>query len=312
MPRPFRFGAVLHKPLPGLSWAASARQIERLGYSTLQMPDHLTEQHAVAPALAVAAAATTTLRVGSLVFGNDYRHPLMLAKDMATLDVISGGRLEFGLGAGWMRTDYDASGMPYDRPGLRIERMVEALEVIYGAFGPGPFSYSGRHYTISDYDGQPKPLQPRVPLVIGGGGKKMLGIAARHADIVGVSPNLRSGAVDDETIMDAVADSFDQKLRWVRDAAGDRFDQIDLNVLIQSTHITSSSQETEQSWNLHAEFLGTSVNLLRDTPMLLIGTFEEVADIVRRRRERWGFNYVSVQDDTALKFADVIPLLDGE
>ena len=155
--RPFRFGVQLSGPADAAGWADQARRVEDLGYSTLTLPDHFTDQLAPIPALSTAAAVTTTLRIGALVFDNDYKHPVVLAKELATQDVLSGGRVEIGLGAGWMESDYRAAGMPYDRAGVRIDRFEEALAVIKGAMADGPFSFAGEHYTITDYDGQPTP-----------------------------------------------------------------------------------------------------------------------------------------------------------
>lgn len=313
MTHPFRFGVLTRGPLPDLSWADTARKIEGLGFSTLNMPDHFGDQWAVAPALAAAAAATSRLRLGPLVFGNDYRHPLLLAQEMATLDVISGGRLELGMGAGWMRSDYDASGIPYDRPGLRIERLVEAVEVVYGLFSPEPCDYSGEHYEIGDHYGQPKPVQPRPPLLIGGGGPKMLGVAARHADIVGVNANLKAGKITEETLLDLTAERFDEKLSWVREAAGDRYEQVELHVLVQTAQITAGGAATREALEVIASFVGRPPDAVGASPMLLVGSPAEIADTLRERRERWGFNYISVQDSVDLEaFSAVIGILDGE
>src|SRR5579864_9422942 len=164
-PRKFRFAAQLSKAPDGTaaSWADQARQAEDLGYSTLLMPDHFGDQLAPVPALAAAADATSTLRVGTLVFDNDYRHPLVLAKEAATLDVLSGGRLELGLGAGWMRTDYEESGIAYDPPGVRVDRFAEGVEVIAGLLASdGPYSFSGKHYNVQEHT-----LLPRPVLVLG-------------------------------------------------------------------------------------------------------------------------------------------------
>jgi len=194
-PRKIRFGIQLATATTGAEWAELARKAEDLGYSTLFMPDHFGDQLAPVPALMAAADATTTLNVGALVFDNDYKHPLVLAKEMATQDVLSGGRLEIGLGAGWMEADYRAAGMAYDRPGVRIDRFAEGLAVIKGAMADGPFSFSGDHYTITDHDGRPKPVQqPHPPLLIGGGGRRVLSIAAREADIVGINASMAAGA----------------------------------------------------------------------------------------------------------------------
>src|SRR3954451_9168615 len=173
MNREFRFGVQASTARTGTEWAEQARTIESLGYSTLFMPDHFVDTE-LAPmvALSFAAAATDTLHVGMLVLGNDYKHPAVVAKEAATLDVLSDGRLEFGLGAGWMTADYEALGLPYDSPGVRIDRLAEALTVVKGAWSDGQFDFAGDHYLITAYDGLPKPLQaPRPPILVGGGGR---------------------------------------------------------------------------------------------------------------------------------------------
>ncbi len=220
-----------------------ARKVEDLGYSTLFMPDHFGEQLAPVPALMAAADATTDLRLGALVFDNDYKHPVVLAKEIATLDVLSGGRIEFGIGAGWMTTDYEQSGIPKDRDGVRIDRMVEALEIYRGAWSEGSFNFKGEHYTITDYDGLPKPLQqPFPPILIGGGGPKVLRIAAQHADIVGINPRLSAGEVTAEAGQDARAEMVDKKVQWIKEAAGDRFDDLELNILVFFTTVTDDAR----------------------------------------------------------------------
>src|SRR6185503_9908470 len=178
----------------GKELTEQARKAEALGYSSFFVPDHFIE-HDLAPTVALAhiAAVTETLRVGPLVLGNDYKHPVVLAREMATLDLLSEGRLELGIGAGWMTVDYEKAGIPLDRPGVRIERLAESITVLKGLFAPGPFSFEGTHYRVRELDGAPKPVQQPVPFVIGGGGPKILALAAREADIVGINANLRSG-----------------------------------------------------------------------------------------------------------------------
>ena len=313
MTRPFRFGAILHQPMAGLSWADTARKVEDLGFSVLTVPDHFGDQMAVTPALTAAAAATTTLRVGPMVYCNDYRHPLVLAQEMATLDVLSGGRLEFGLGAGWMLSDYEASGIAYDRPGLRIDRMEEALNVVYGLFAAEPLDHVGKHYTIRNHAGMPKPVQQPPPLFIGGGGPKMLGVAARRADIVGVNPSLHTGAIDDTVIADTAPDRFDTKIDWVREAAGDRFDQIELNVLVQRVQITSGDSATRQALEEAAAIFGRTPEQAAQTPLMLLGTPEEIANALQQRRERWGFSYVTMPSNADFDaLAPVISELHGQ
>lgn len=309
MTRPFRFGLQINSASPGLTWADTARQVEELGFSTLVMPDHFEDQLAVAPALAVAAAATTTLRVGALVFGNDYRHPVVLAKDMATLDVLSDGRMEFGIGAGWMRTDYDAAGMSYDRPGERIDRMLESIEIIRGLFADGPVDFAGEHYTISGFEGLPKPVQSPPPLLIGGGGKRMLTIAAQQADIVGITANLRAGEVGPDAVADITPAKFDEKLAWVRDAAGERLDDIELNCLVMSTQVVD---DRDAALAGTAALFGFDAADAAHTPILLVGSPDEIAGQLEERRERWGFSYVIVQGlDTAVALEPVVARLAG-
>ncbi|MCE2511355.1 MAG: TIGR03621 family F420-dependent LLM class oxidoreductase [Acidimicrobiia bacterium] len=315
MTNPFRFGVEMKTPLPGLTWAQSAQKLEDLGYSTLVVPDHFDDQYAVGPALAAAAAATTTLRLSALVYGNDYRHPVLVAKEVATLDILSGGRMDLGLGAGWKRVDYEEAGLPYDRPGVRIDRMVESLQIIKGLLAEGPVTFEGEHYTIRGLDGLPKPVQSPVPVVIGGGGRRMLSLAARHADIVGVNANLRSGEIGLDAMNDVLgADRFDLKLEWVRDAAGDRFDQLELNVLLASTQITGGGRATTEALEATAGMFSLPGETVGEVPMLLIGSPTEIADTLRRRRERWGFTYMVLQGDNSdlAGFAAVISELDGE
>ena len=158
------------------------------------MPDHFGEELAPLPAIAMAAAHTTTLKIGALVFDNDYKHPAILAKEAATIDLLCDGRLELGIGAGWMKTDYDALGLQYDPPAVRVDRFEEALHVIKQCFTGEKFTYHGEHYRITDYASYPKPAQAHLPILVGGGGKRVLSIAAREADIIGVNPNLRARA----------------------------------------------------------------------------------------------------------------------
>ncbi|MBT8206717.1 MAG: TIGR03621 family F420-dependent LLM class oxidoreductase, partial [Acidimicrobiia bacterium] len=271
----------------------TARRVEDAGFSTLFMPDHFEDQLAPVPALAAAAAVTSTLRVGSLVFGNDFRHPVVLAKEMATIDVLSGGRLELGIGAGWLRTDYDEAGMPYDRPGVRIERLAESLAIMKGLMSDGPFSFEGEHYSISELDGLPKPHAGVPPIVIGGGGKRMLTFAAQHADIVGITANLHTGEVGEDVIDDlSMGDRYDQKVAWVRDAAGDR--DIELSSLTMAGWLVFTDDKATTAEGVAAR-VGVTTERILDTPAVLIGSPGEIADTLRARRERWGFSYPVLQ-----------------
>ena len=305
----FRFGVQMSHTPDGPSWAAAARRAEELGFSTLFIPDHFEDQFGPLVALTAAATATTDLRVGALVLDNDYRHPVPLAKELATLDVVSGGRLEIGLGAGWMRTDYERSGIAYDAPGVRVDRMAEAIDVLKGCFADGPFSYSGDHYTIDGYDNRPTPVQrPHPPLLLGGGGKRMLGIAAREADIVGINPSLHAGEVGAEAAADATAEATDRKLEWVREAAGDRFDEIELNCLVLAVLVTD---DQAGSAALMGQMFGLDAEAALEVPHALIGNVDQIAEQIERRRDRWGFSYWVVQADAMEAMAPVVARLNG-
>jgi probable F420-dependent oxidoreductase len=309
-PRTFRFGLQVSSAPSGTDWAALAREAEDLGYSTLFMPDHFGDQLAPVPALAAAAAATRELRIGPLVLDNDYKHPVVTAKEMATLDVLSGGRLELGIGAGWMATDYESSGMPMDPAGERVDRLEEGLAVIKGLFAPGPFSYEGKHYRISGLDGLPKPVQqPGPPVLIGGGGPRVLALAGREADIVGINPAVRSGRVDADASRDGMADVTDRKLGWVRDAAGDRYDDLELNMLIYVVAISDDRHETLASM---APFFQTTPEELGRYPHAWFGSTEQIAEDLLARRERWDVSYLVVQGlDTMRGAAPLVARLAG-
>ncbi len=307
--RPFRFAVQEHRAASGEEWLDKARRIESLGYAALYLPDHFSDQLGVFSALSAAAVVTGDLRLGWLVLDNDYRHPAVTAKETATLDVISGGRVDFGIGAGWERSDYDATGIVYDSPGTRIERMAEALEICKGLWAPGPFTFEGTHYRITALDGKPKPVQqPRPKLLLGGGGKRMLTIAGQEADIVNVNFNLAHGAVSSELVLTGTAEQTDEKIRWVRDAAGERFDGIELSVLIFVLNVTEDRQAVASGL---ATAIGTTPETVLQIPHFRIGTLEEIGDDLERRRERYGISYVMVQGEAAEQFAPVVERLRG-
>ena len=311
MTNKFRFGVqVSGDDSSAREWSDQARRIEDLGYATLHMPDHFVDSRlAPLPAMAMAAAVTTTLRVGALVFDNDYKHPAILAKEMATIDELSGGRCELGIGAGWMKTDYDALGLPYDSPGVRIARLDEALEVIKGCWADGPFSYTGEHYQIADYDAQPKPVQkPGPPILIGGGGPKVLRLAGREADIVGINPNLRAGAVTTDAAASASKAETAKKLGWIREGAGDRFDAIELQIRYFVCAITDDAMGFATA--VAPGFDSTPEEVLGSGAALL-GTIPEMIDQLVARREAWGVSNIVVGGDNYVDFAPVVAALAG-
>src|SRR5579872_4923511 len=281
----FRFGVQEHTAASASDWRERARRAEALGYSTLYLPDHFSDQLGPIAALMAAADATTTLRVGSLVFDNDYRHPVVLAKEAATLDVLSGGRLDFGLGAGWMKSDYEKSGIPHDSAGTRIERMEEGLKIIKGLWSGKSFSFSGKHYEVKDLEGTPVPVQkPHAPILLGGGGRKMLGIAGREADIVNVNYDLREGRVNRELVRTGMAGATEEKLGWIREAAGARFDDIEMSVTIFLATVTDDRDSMAAGV---AAGLGMEPSDILDMPHFLIGTIDQIADDLMDRRERY-------------------------
>lgn len=307
--KPFRFGVQEHKAEGSRQWRERARAIESMGYESLYLPDHFDEQPGVVPTLMAAADATEKLRIGSLVFDNDYRHPVVLAKDAATLDVLSGGRLDLGIGAGWLARDYQRSGIQHDPAGMRIERLEETVVILKGLFGPGKFSFSGKHYTIRELEGFPKPLQqPRPPLLLGGGGRRMLGLAAREADIVHINFNLNEGHINPSLMRTGVASATDEKVRWVREAAGDRTASLEIAVTIFLATLTDDRDSTAAALAPRMRFEPREV---LEMPHFLIGTVEQIVDDIQARRERYGVSYVVVPGDMADALAPVVERLAG-
>ncbi len=309
MPGTFRFGIQTSRAPAKEAWAAKARRIEELGFSTLFMPDHFEDQLAPVPALMAAADATTSLRVGTLVFDNDFRHPLVLAKELATLDVLSGGRLEIGIGAGWMRSDYDQSGIAHDPPGVRIERLQEGLRVLKGLFADEPFSFSGRHYQVQSHNGTPKPIQqPHPPILVGGGGRRVLRLAAREADIVGVNFSLAEGVVNPTVAQTGSAAATLEKIGWIREAAGPRLDELELNVTVFFTAVTDDQEAFAERV---ARGFGLSPAEVLQSPHVLVGSVEQIVDDLQRRREQFGFSYIVFSGDLFEQTAPIVKRLAG-
>jgi probable F420-dependent oxidoreductase len=294
-----------------IDFREKARQAEALGYSTLFVPDHFID-HPLAPmpAMATAAAVTDTLRVGSLVLGNDYKHPVVLAREAATLDLLSGGRLELGLGAGWMTADYEKAGLELDRPAVRIDRLEESVAVVKGLMADGAFSFQGKHYTVTELDGQPKPVQqPHPPFIIGGGGPKVLALAAREATIVGINANLRGGvAISDDAARSMTGAATDEKIARLRAVAGDRFDDLELQSFVGFTNFTDDRTSLAE---MMAGAFGVSPEEALQTPVVLAGTLEQMIEDLQARRERWQMSYVVVGVDVMEEFAPAVAKLAG-
>jgi probable F420-dependent oxidoreductase len=293
---PFRFG--LTTPNGGTSredWCKRARAIEAAGFSTLLVGDHLIIPMGPFAGMMAAADATTSLRIGTFVLGNDFRHPVYLAQEAASIDRLSGGRLELGLGTGWYKGDYAMSGIPLDAPGTRIGRLEEAVPIIKGFFSDGPFDFAGRYYNVRGVDGLPKPVQkPRPPIMIGGGSRRVLSFAAREADIVSVNiKTTRDGWLDLSSVSpEAAAD----KVAWVREAAGERFEALELNILVMKVVVTDhrrqAARESLKGWELPTD--DASVDRWLDSPSVLIGTVDQIVEDLQARRQRYGFSYVTI------------------
>ena len=307
--RPFRFGCSLAGFDHGHDWAETARRIEDLGYSTMLVPDHLGDQLAPLPALAVAAAATTRLRVGSFVLSNDFRHPVLLAKEAATVDLLSGGRLELGLGAGWRREEYETAGMDFDPGALRLARLEESVAVLRGLWSGRPFSFAGDHYRVGELQGRPIPAQAGgPPLFLGGGGPRLLGLAGRMADIVGLAPRSRPDGTLDPA--DVTTDATDAKLNVIRQAAGSRLAGLELNALVLAARVGRNVSRRRQAEELATKW-GVSPDSVLASPHAVLGSCDQVVDDLLARREHFGISYITVPEPAMDAFAPVVAALAG-
>jgi probable F420-dependent oxidoreductase len=309
--RRFRFGVLAKQARPAAEFRDLARRAEDLGFATFFMPDHFVE-HPLAPipGIMAAAAATTTLRVGTLVLGNDYKHPVVLANEAATIDLLSDGRLELGVGAGWMTADYEQGGFDLDPAAVRIARLDESLTVIKGLMADGPFTFHGEHYRIDGLDGEPKPVQrPHPPIVVGGGGPKVLAVAAKHAQVVGINANLSAGQGDHpDSIRSLTAAATDEKLARLREAAGARFDELEIQTLTGFVFVTDDRAPIAEGI---ASAFGVPVEVALETPAVLVGTADQIVEDLVARRERWQMSYVVVPEEFVDAMAPVVAALAG-
>jgi probable F420-dependent oxidoreductase len=316
---PFRFAVQATNAAEGREWHDTVRKIEDLGYSTLFLADHYlgpgpaqqaarTPRQDLAPiaAMAAAAAVSSTLRIGCRVFCIDYHAPAVLAKEAATLDLLSDGRLEMGIGAGWSDVEYDAMGLDFEPPGRRIAKLAEVVSFIKAHWQGDELNWSGEFVRVHGYAGRPRPVQrPHPPIMIGGGGPRVLSLAGREADIVSIS-NVPFVAHD--------ADGLDpqavavRRIGFVRDAASERFDELDVESSPYFTRITGDPETALQEL---ADLTGIPAELLRDHPNVLVGPVESVAETLYSRRDALGINYVTVQQSQIATFAPVVAQLHG-
>jgi probable F420-dependent oxidoreductase len=317
--RPFRFlGVAAAGIVDARQLTETARRAESIGYSALVLPDHLVAQHAPIPLLATIAAVTGRIRIGTFVFNADLRHPAVLAQDLASLDVLSDGRLEIAIGAGWNRPEYDAIGLPFAPVGTRVARLAEVIAVLKGCFGDDPFSYQGDFFTITAHNGLPKPVQrPHPPLFIGGGGRRILTLAGQQADIVGLAPRLlrgdRARPVADPRSLTAAG--TEEKIGWIRAAAGDRFDRIELNTYPTSgpvlvTNHARAEAERRADRLRGASGVGITADEVLESPHAFIGSIDGLTEKFVELRERFGISSIMVGDDID-ELAPVVERLAG-
>ncbi|HZN18710.1 MAG TPA: TIGR03621 family F420-dependent LLM class oxidoreductase [Micromonosporaceae bacterium] len=306
--RPFRFlGLAAAGIVDARQLTDTARRAESLGYSALVLPDHLVEQHAPIPIMAMVAAATERLRIGTFVLNVDLRHPAVLAQDLASIDMLASGRLEIGIGAGWSRPEYDAVGLPFHPVGTRVARLREAVAVLKGCFADGPFSFAGEYYTITGHEGLPKPVQrPHPPFLIGGGGQRLLTLAGQQADIVGLAPRMmpmagnRTQPTADPRSLTATA--TDEKIHWVRSAAGDRWGQLEINAysLGGAPLVVTNNAKAEAQDRVDQMYKRSGVELsvaeVLESPHFYIGSVDGLVQKIIEMRERHGVSAVMLGD----------------
>jgi probable F420-dependent oxidoreductase len=317
--RAFRFGAGVAGAGSRAEWVAVVRRIEELGYAVLLVPDHFAwadPQVTFLPSVALMAAADAapTLRIGSYVYDNDFRHPALLAKEAAMLDLLSDGRLELGIGAGWNFADYEQTGIPFESAEVRIERLVEAITIVRQFFTQESVTFAGKYYQVTGLKGRPKPVQrPHPPIFIGGGGKRVLTLAGQEADIVGLHLKINPDhTVDAEEHLE---NALVRKSEWVRQAAGERFAAIELNLLLSGVIVTDDRRQAAEEVARQLQANGSTstadalLERLLESPYWLIGSVDEMVERLVQLRERLGISYIGVVDRYTVAQKDVFEAL---
>ena len=309
--KPFRFGVNVVRAGSRHEWAEKARKVENLGYSVLGVPDHLTDMLAPVPAVLAAALATTRLRVGTGVLNNDFRHPVLLAREAATVDLLTEGRLELGLDAGYVKAEYDQAGLRYDSGATRVARLAETVVLLKRLFDGKPVTFSGEHYRVTGHTLFPVPAQrPRPPILIGGNGPSLLSLAATEADIVGLTGITfrRGGTAPDISAWKATA--VDERVALVKKAAGARFTEIEMNALVQRVIVTDDRQKVAEDL-ARERWSQLNADDILESPYALIGTVDELVEDLNARRQRWGISYILVHEPYLEALAPVIARLAG-
>ncbi len=319
---PFRFSLQAFAATSGEAWTQTCRDAQAAGYDTLFTTDHYFGPGAVSEAsghgpvelapisaMSMAAAVTTTLKVGCRVFGVDYHHPVVLAKELATIDFLSGGRLEAAIGAGWVQAEYDGMGIVRDRPSVRIERLAEVIDLLRAQWSGEQIDVHGNHVNVSGFSGVPLPVQSHVPLMIGGGAEKILTLAGQKADIVSFNFNNASGSLGASSVAGATDEKTLQKLQWVRDGAGDRFDQLELEI---GAYFISVTDDQQAAADAMGKWFGTSGAGILSHPHALVGNVDQICETLIARRERFGISYICVGQRHLEEFAPVVARLAGQ
>jgi probable F420-dependent oxidoreductase len=303
---PFRFGVYAAVAPTMSAWRDQARTAEGLGYSTLYVSDHLDAQFGPLVATTVAAEATSTLHVGPFVLNNDLRHPVVLAKEIATLGLAAEGRVEVGLGAGSLQDDYEQAGIEFDKLAVRVDRLAESLAVMKTLWNEGKATFAGKFYTVRDACCDPRPASP-PRVMVGGGSKRLLTLAAREADTVGINASRSVGDKSDDATNQATLDRYDGCLTWVREAAPDRFDSLELQIVAFATRVVPSRRAAVRT----AAMLGLPGEDALELPIVLLGSPDEMCERLLERRERWGFTNIVVPGEALESFAPVVAQLAG-
>lgn len=311
-PRRIRFAVAAHAVTDGPAWMATARRTEELGYDTLLLPDHTNPQLAPLVGLLAAALATTTLRVGTQVLCNDLRNPVIAAKEVASVDLLSGGRFDWGMGAGWLPSDYHNSGVRLDPPGVRVDRLIESVGLMRSLLAGEAVDHAGTYYEARDLVGSPLPVQrPHPPLLIGGARQRLLRFGGAEADIVSIAPSWDSRQVGPYPPMMTVDEAVDNQIRWAREgaeSAGRDFGEVELSVTVMPATVTDDAASVfESAGAMH----GLTTAQARRAPFILAGTVAEICETVLERRERWGLSYWVVPVESLEAMAPVVASLSG-
>ncbi len=310
--QPFRFGVNVRHAKSRAELQETARKIEGLGYDTLTLPDHLTELIAPMPALVSAAEATTTLRVGTNVLNNDLRHPVLVAREAAAIDLLTDGRLQLGLGAGSIQAEYEQAGLGFDRGRTRVERLAEAVTIIKGLLKGEKLTFTGRHYHVTGHTIAPLPVQrPHPPILIGGNGPSLLALAAREADIVGLSGlTFRKGGAVPPDLSGWKPSSLDERVQLVREIAGDeRYPRLEINALVQRVMVTNDRRGAAEE--LTSRWTQLTPDEILQSPYVLIGSVDQMVEDIQAHRKRWGISYYVVHEPYLDDFAPVVARLAG-